>query len=502
MADNSSTRMPRYPFARSNASVEPSARANANDPLAELARLIGQNEPFPEPAPQAAARPESPPPFTDSNADPIPESVRRDLRAILAGHRSDEWPMPPASDDDQTFLAADHEPYPPPPTVDVFPHIDTLRPAPPSYESQTDYGQTEPEAPLYGDDGQLIAHDAYDHDQYPADQYQAEAHVAEEPARRGRKSLFAVVAVFGLAIVGTVGAYAYRTMSAAAGGGTPPLIRADSSPNKVAAAQASDGAGKQIYYRLGSDRAQNEKVVSREEQPVDVRPAQSRAVLPPAPSQAIAPPAPAASGAAISTAGGWPSPAGAGPAPSLGGTTPGSEPKKIRTIPIRSDQLASAPPTESAAAPSAAGAPSASAARPQPQRQASSSPQASSPPSAAGNGPLSLNPQGGAAEPRRARSAAVTPPPSQASESTAAGAYVVQLAAHKSQEEASAAFRSAQSKYPDVLSGRKLLIRRKEVPNKGTFYGAQVGPFASREDAARLCEDLKSAGGTCIVQRN
>jgi cell division septation protein DedD len=53
-----------------------------------------------------------------------------------------------------------------------------------------------------------------------------------------------------------------------------------------------------------------------------------------------------------------------------------------------------------------------------------------------------------------------------------------------------------------VLGGKKLLIRKKEIADKGTFYGAQVGPFASREDAVRLCEDLKSAGGTCIVQRN
>ncbi len=78
----------------------------------------------------------------------------------------------------------------------------------------------------------------------------------------------------------------------------------------------------------------------------------------------------------------------------------------------------------------------------------------------------------------------------------------MQLAANKTQEEASAAFRSAQSKYPAVLGGRKLLIRKKEVAGQGTFYGAQVGPFASRSDAVSLCENLKSAGGTCIVQRN
>ena len=33
------------------------------------------------------------------------------------------------------------------------------------------------------------------------------------------------------------------------------------------------------------------------------------------------------------------------------------------------------------------------------------------------------------------------------------------------------------------------------------FYGAQVGPL-SREGATQLCESLKSAGGSCIIQRN
>ena len=59
-----------------------------------------------------------------------------------------------------------------------------------------------------------------------------------------------------------------------------------------------------------------------------------------------------------------------------------------------------------------------------------------------------------------------------------------------------------QAKYPSVLGGQQMLIRKKEVAGKGTFYGAQVGPFAERSDAIQLCEQLKSAGGSCIVQKN
>ena len=79
---------------------------------------------------------------------------------------------------------------------------------------------------------------------------------------------------------------------------------------------------------------------------------------------------------------------------------------------------------------------------------------------------------------------------------------MVQVSAQKTQEEASASFRAMQAKYPNVLGGRQMVLRKKEVAGKGTFYGAQVGPFAARDDAVQLCEQLKSAGGTCMVQRN
>ena len=258
-----------------------------------------------------------------------------------------------------------------------------------------------------------------------------------------------------------------------------PLFAPNSTPNKVAATPAGEAsASKQIYDRLGSDRSQNEKVVSREEQPVDVRPAQPRSAFPSAP----------ATGSSSPT--GWPVPPGTTPTPApvpAGVAASANEPRRIRTIPIRSDQLATSPPAAEIQPQTAAPA--------RPTRQ----PTPAAAPAASGNAPLSLNPQGAAAAPRapkQTHTAAAT------AEAAPTGAYVVQIAANKTQEEASAAFRSAQAKYPDVLGSRKLMIRKKEIAGKGTFYGAQVGPFASREDATQLCENLKSAGGTCIVQRN
>ncbi|RAI28103.1 hypothetical protein CH340_23855 [Rhodoplanes serenus] len=109
---------------------------------------------------------------------------------------------------------------------------------------------------------------------------------------------------------------------------------------------------------------------------------------------------------------------------------------------------------------------------------------------------MQITPQ--AAAPAPARSAMATPTPSAAE----SGNYVVQLSAQKTPEEARASFRAMQEKYPSVLSSRQVLVKKKDLGPKGIYYGSQVGPFASRDDAVQLCESLKAAGGNCIVQRN
>jgi SPOR domain len=91
--------------------------------------------------------------------------------------------------------------------------------------------------------------------------------------------------------------------------------------------------------------------------------------------------------------------------------------------------------------------------------------------------------------------------PEAATRGIEAGGFVVQLSALRSEQEAQAAFRTMQAKY-SVLSGRQPLIRRKDQGERGIFYAAQVGPFGVKSDADQLCETLKSAGGTCFVQKN
>jgi hypothetical protein len=91
--------------------------------------------------------------------------------------------------------------------------------------------------------------------------------------------------------------------------------------------------------------------------------------------------------------------------------------------------------------------------------------------------------------------------PETATRAVEAGGFMVQLSAERSEPAAQAAFRIIQAKYP-VLSGRRPLIRRKDQGDRGIFYAAQVGPFGAKSDADQLCETLKSAGGTCFVQKN
>jgi cell division septation protein DedD len=78
--------------------------------------------------------------------------------------------------------------------------------------------------------------------------------------------------------------------------------------------------------------------------------------------------------------------------------------------------------------------------------------------------------------------------------------WVVQLSAQRTEAEAQSAFRAAQTKF-SMLAGHQLLIRKKDQGERGVFYAAQLGPL-SRTEANQLCSKLKSAGGSCFIQRN
>ena len=433
----------------------PAASASGSDPLAELARLIGQNDPFAEFGRGNARRAAAPPPAT-------------------------KWAAPPA--------------------------------APPSA----------PEAPLYGasdgflyqDDAETAGHPAAETGAFEPDPYHpSNAQLAGEeedfyddvpPAKR-RMGIMAITAIFALAVIGTAGAFGYRALFGTSGPSQPPpVIKADTAPSKIVPVTVSKAPNKLITDRV-ADRAQDEKLVSREEQPV----------APPPP-----PPLQQAQGSAPQAA----------PPTALGSGVISSEPKKIRTIAIHPDQsglgdnqpveaTAPAPPppppaTRMAPAPTAPPAQAASnppvAANPEsPPRQTESRAVPPAPrTTASGNAPLSLSPDASAAPAARApmRTAAVAAPApiARAAKPAAAasGSYAVQVSSQRSEADAQAAFRSLQAKFPNQLGGKQALIHKVELGDKGIYYRAMVGPFANANEASELCSGLKAAGGQCIVQRN
>ena len=480
MAEEQSQR----PYRASEPPSRSHARTSNNDPLAELARLIGQTDPFGEFGRDTARRPaadradwNTPPPNS-----PYAPRDKTDLRASSA-QRSDGngyynargvvgEQTGPIDYDDQSYGRETHGEEQTPIRDDLYQADHEAR----SYPSgQADY-----------------QYDTYDQDgtQHPEDEYYDQV-----PSSRRRLGVMAIAGVIGLALIGTAGAFGYRALFGSSGSTQPPpVIKADASPSKVVpATNSKDAQSNKLITERVNEPSQTEKLVSREEQPIDKPTA---VVL----SQVA-------------------------PQSSLGSGVVGSEPKKVRTIAIRPDQ----PVDAQAAAPTATRAPQAPAvpsrpAAPAPVRAADNMSDADSdatPASAArsapparqaapsGNTPLSLNPD---ASPARAQARPAPPtqtaavaPQSAASASAAnnggSGSFV-QVSSQRSEAEAQAAFRGLQAKFPTQLGSRELLIHKADLGAKGTYYRAMVGPFANPAEAAELCSSLKAVGGQCLVQRN
>jgi hypothetical protein len=473
---------------------DPRSPQQESDPLAELARLIGQTDPlssFGREPPQGAPREpqfahdhhETPAEQDQDYADDAAQQPPSWLQGSPAW-RNQPQAEPEHSYQDPHTLAQDDSYYAPEQPAFAPSHSPSHALARGAVHGATQHGAQDDryeaypqgadpryDDALYGrapqhahhaqtqqDDGPPYAYPG--HEQGYDDQYAD----AEEPPRR-RGGLLTVGIVAALAVVGTAGAFAYRSYSGAAKSGEPPVIKADASPTKVVPpAPTKDPSGKVITDRIGQGAPGTERVVSREEAPVDVKGAGPRVVFPPLTQQ----PVPPATTAATSQ-------------PMQGGGGMSDEPKKIRTERVRPDGTAVAP----------------AKAAPAPVRTASS------PTSAAtnnSNAPMALTPQSGAPAQRTAALA----PESVAPAPAATGGYVVQVSSQKSEADASSSFRALQAKFPAVLGSRQPLIKRADLSAQGmgVVYRAVVGPFASQEAASQMCGNLKNAGGQCVVQRN
>jgi len=428
------------PSRTDEASARGASATSGSDPLAELARLIGQTDPFGEYGRENARRAAAPQAPT-----PAPNFVPSQYQAA---------PTAPAETPLRPYAAA----------------------AP--YATALDLYQTEEEAPGSAEQGYEA--DAYDEHQPPGEQ---EDLYDDLPPPRRRLGILAMAAVFALAVIGTAGAFGYRALFGSSGSSQPPpVIKADTAPSKIVPATTVKTPNKLIYDRV-ADRGQDEKLVSREEPPVELKDQQAPPPLAPAQDNA--------------------QPVAASPAAPLGTGVISNEPKKIRTIAIRPDQLGVGD-NQPAATPLAA-LPQA----PPPATQAATPPAPAPAQRAASNPPAAQQPANSlprqtAATPAPPPTAAARTPTHTASVAPAPtnGSYAVQVSSQRNEADAQAAYHSLQAKYPNQLGGHQVLIRKVDLGQKGTFYRALVGPFATAGEANELCSGLKAAGGQCLIQKN
>lgn len=337
----------------------------------------------------------------------------------------------------------------------------------------------------------------YDDDGYDDDQAYGRGGDYEEP-RRSRKGL--VIAAAGLAIVlaGGLGALALKGGSDGAGSGAPRVIAADEGPTKVQpAAQPAEtevAQNKLIYDRASPELAGDEQLVLPDDGPIDERPASNESEASREISRIILPGAPGAGGTPQSIDD------LAGPAPAAPMADLDSGPRKVRTVVVKPDGTiisSEAQPRGGAAAPAADNAPASS----QPPAPVAAAPEQ---PAQIAEAPEPEAPAAPAPAPRAQQTAAAPAPAPAAPRASApaSGGFVVQVSSQRSEEQAAAAYRAMQRKFPDILGGQEPNIVRADLGAKGVYYRARVGPMATRDQAVSLCESLRASGGDCIVQKN
>jgi SPOR domain len=471
----------------------PGAASSKSDPLAELARIVGQDDPFRALLAEEGPGSQRPGSGVGGRREPL-----FDYPGSEQGGATDYGSRGNLADDDRGYPEA----YRQPPVALT----------------------REEEAILYGHGGHSYAGDAHDHGRYyddagdGAEVYEA---FAPEPPRRRRKVVMAAAATVAVVALAGVGVWTLRSGGPSGLDGDPPVVKAETGPSKIAPQNPGGidipNQNKKIYEPGAQDT--QTRVVNREEQPIDLRQA----------IRAGAPAPDSASGTApVRLSPAVPANVASGVAPSLQGSGNAiagflGEPRRVRTVSIRPDGTV-IPPDAGAAARSAVAAPPAAAA-PDPRAAATSgalalppslrprdaTPPATAPRSASGaapdqsvGAPLQITPDSARpkSEPRLAAAppAAVREPTETSAAPAASPGFTVQLGVRGTDREARHAFEQFQQRHAGDLSGFSPLIVQAEIDGK-TAYRVRVGPM-SRNDATSLCVRLKASGGQCFVANN
>jgi hypothetical protein len=429
-----------------------------SDPLAELARIVGQDDPF---------------------------------RALLAE------PQAPSSHGRAPSAYPGADPYAP-------------RMAADTHHASAHAYPAEDEAAFYGQNSHAQSSHAYASAQYEAEYYEEDeagyepqaAFAEAAPRRRRSRMRLVAVAVLGLAVLGGSTYFALRGGDhALMVGGEPPVIRADAGPSKVPPLNPGGidipNQNKQIYE--GGLQDSQTRVVSGEEQPIDVRqigrgPGAGNATDVLGEPRRVRTVSIRPDGAII----------GAEAAPATRPNTP-AFPQSAATPP--QPAAASVPSNATAMAQVAAAAPLniLPPQRPRDVTVTPSSPQVAGTPSrgidAPPAGPLQIGPDvaRSRSEPRIAAMAPASlrePTETSAAPGASTGSYLAQIGVRSSDSDARAQFDRLQQRFPIELSGFSPIIQQAES-NGRTIYRIRVGPL-SKQDADALCARLKASNGECF----
>ena len=501
--------------------VAPAGAPGRDDPLAELARIVGQDDPYrPSPSPRqpSAPRPVAAQPYAGA-PEPAQRFETSSFEAELAAlSRGEPFAQPQVQQQQQPVSDLGHAPEV------VVPHASAQQAAHPddqmaswalrtpakddrfqpaaSQASESYAVRQDPELePVYEPAGQLPPHEP----DYA------------EPPRRSRRGLYAVMVVMGVAVIGVSAGFAVKNTlsgSKVASGTAPPVIKADAGPTKIAPENPGGvevpNQDRQVFNKGVPEDTKGAKVVGGEEQPVDVnqvarQPVRQATPLPAGTTTTAAVvPAPPASAVEL------PKP------PQATALPPGlGEPRRVKTVSVRPDGTiidsavdtgAGAPRTIAlAAAPADSGSVASTASVPSPTQRPRAVEAAGATPAAAAAKPAQTSTATAAPTPKppaaRPTQVASTQPVAAAEATeTSSGGFAVQLAAPGSEQEARETASRLSRRFSGELGDMKPAIRKAEVNGK-TIYRVRVGSL-SREDATALCEKLKGAGGQCFVAKN
>lgn len=363
---------------------------------------------------------------------------------------------------------------------------------------------------------------------YAFDPHYAEGYGREAPARASRRPVYLVAATIAIGVIGVGAAFALK------GHSTNPAdvrtIAAAEGPTKIQppAQENTDSSGQDSALLGKGNQPQPTKVVSNTEEPVDVGATVQNNAAQAAPGMTDAasvpvPPAPGQTDASN----------GASPAPATDFAMGMPAPKKVKVVSVRPDgtilsdtSVPSAPATD--AAPSAsvdasAGAPApvAEAATPKPATPKASTPKSASrvtprhaaradAESAAANDgaapdaiPADAAPTKSAKKAKAQKLAMAEPTdtaPAADEAPKSGGGFAVQLAAPGSEAEARAVSAKLAHKFSGALDGHRLGFHKAQS-NGRTVYRVRTDGL-SKEAAQSLCEKLKASGGSCFVAKS